>query len=72
MVSQVQPEAVSADRRGCQSDEITAVAKLLEMLSLKGCIVTLDALHCQRDVAQQIIAGRRLRLCPQGQPGHAA
>jgi predicted transposase YbfD/YdcC len=48
------------------------VAKLLEMLSLKGCIVTLDALHCQRDVAQQIIAGRRLRLCPQGQPGHAA
>ena len=53
-----------------KSNEITAVPKLLEMLSLKGGIVTLDALNCQRDIARQI----RWRLCPgaQRQPGHAA
>ncbi len=38
-----------------KSNEITAVPKLLEMLSLKGCIVTVDALNCQRDIARQII-----------------
>ena len=38
-----------------KSNEITAVPKLLAMLSLKGCIVTVDALNCQRDIAQQII-----------------
>jgi hypothetical protein len=30
-----------------KSNEITAVAKLLEMLSLKGTIVTTDALDCR-------------------------
>src|ERR1035437_1609402 len=38
-----------------KSNEITAVPKLLEMLSLKGCIVTVDALNCQRAIARQII-----------------
>jgi len=38
-----------------KSNEITAVPKLLEMLSLKGTIVTVDALNCQRDIAQKII-----------------
>ena len=38
-----------------KSNEITAVPKLLEMLSLKGTIVTADALNCQRDIAQQIV-----------------
>jgi predicted transposase YbfD/YdcC len=38
-----------------KSNEITAVPKLLAMLSLKGCIVTVDALNCQRDIAQQIV-----------------
>ena len=38
-----------------KSNEITAVPKLLEMLSLKGTIVTTDALNCQRAVAQQIV-----------------
>src|SRR6202021_1767007 len=37
-----------------KSNEITAVPKLLAMLSLKGAIVTTDALNCQRDIAQQI------------------
>ena len=39
-----------------KSNEITAVPKLLQMLSLKGCVVTVDALNCQRDIARQIVA----------------
>jgi hypothetical protein len=38
-----------------KSNEITAVPKLLKMLSLKDTIVTVDALNCQRTIAQQII-----------------
>lgn len=38
-----------------KSNEITAVPKLLEMLSLKGCVVTAGALNCQRDIARQIV-----------------
>ena len=38
-----------------KSNEITAVPKLLKMLCLKGTIVTVDALNCQREIAQQII-----------------
>jgi len=38
-----------------RSNEITAVPKLLEMLSLQGTNVTTDALNCQRAIAQQIV-----------------
>lgn len=38
-----------------KSNEITAVPKLLAMLSLKGCTVTVDALNCQRTIASQIV-----------------
>ena len=38
-----------------KSNEITAVPKLLAMLSLKGTIVTADALNCQRAIARQIV-----------------
>jgi predicted transposase YbfD/YdcC len=38
-----------------KSNEITAVPKLLQMLSLKDAIVTVDALNCQRAIAQQIV-----------------
>lgn len=37
-----------------KSNEITAVPKLLELLTLKGRIVTLDAMHCQRATAAAI------------------
>ena len=37
-----------------KSNEITAIPKLLERLELKGCIVTLDAMGCQRAIAEQI------------------
>ena len=38
-----------------KSNEITAVPKLLVMLSLKGTIVTAGALNCQRSIAEQIV-----------------
>jgi Transposase DDE domain len=38
-----------------KSNEITAVPKLLEMLTQKGTIVTADALNCQRAIAGQIV-----------------
>jgi predicted transposase YbfD/YdcC len=38
-----------------KSNEITAVPKLLKLLSLEGCTVTVDALNCQRTIAQQVI-----------------
>ena len=40
-----------------KSNEITAVPELLKRLELKGCIVTVDAMNCQRETAQQIHRG---------------
>jgi predicted transposase YbfD/YdcC len=39
-----------------KSNEITAVPKLLALLSLQGTIVTADAMHCQRAVAEQVVS----------------
>ena len=38
-----------------KSNEITAIPELLKVLNLKGCIVTLDAMGCQKKIAKQII-----------------
>lgn len=38
-----------------KSNEITAVPELLDALVLKGCIVTLDAMGCQKEIAANII-----------------
>lgn len=38
-----------------KSNEIPAVPKLLELLEISGCIVTADALHCQKKTAQAVI-----------------
>jgi predicted transposase YbfD/YdcC len=38
-----------------KSNEITAIPLLLELLELKGCIVTIDAMGCQREIAARII-----------------
>jgi predicted transposase YbfD/YdcC len=37
-----------------KSNEITAIPELLRLLSLKGCTVTIDAMGCQKEIAQQI------------------
>ena len=39
-----------------KSNEITAVPELLRALELRGCIVTTDAMGCQKKIAKQIVA----------------
>jgi len=39
-----------------KSNEITAIPELLRVLALEGCIVTVDALGCQTDIAATIVA----------------
>ena len=38
-----------------KSNEITAIPKLLRILDLNGCIVTIDAMGCQKKIAKEII-----------------
>src|SRR3954449_5909661 len=38
-----------------KSNEIVAIPKLLDMLSIEGAIVTLDAMGCQRAIARKIL-----------------
>jgi predicted transposase YbfD/YdcC len=38
-----------------KSNEIVAIPKLLNMLAIEGAIITIDAMGCQRDIAQQVI-----------------
>ncbi len=38
-----------------KSNEIVAIPKLLNMLQIEGAIVTIDAMGCQREIAQKII-----------------
>ncbi len=55
-----------------KSNEITAIPQLLE---LHGCIVTIDAMGCQREIAQRITrteehpGRRRLHAGGEGEPG---
>jgi predicted transposase YbfD/YdcC len=38
-----------------KSNEITAIPALLDLLELSGCIVTIDAIGCQKEIAQKIV-----------------
>jgi predicted transposase YbfD/YdcC len=38
-----------------KSNEIVAIPKLLDMLAIERAIITIDAMGCQRDIAQKII-----------------
>jgi len=38
-----------------KSNEITAIPKLLRFLCLQGCIVTIDAIGCQKEIVRQIV-----------------
>jgi predicted transposase YbfD/YdcC len=38
-----------------KSNEITAIPKLLRVLELSGCIVTIDAMGCQKKIAKEVI-----------------
>ena len=50
-----------------KSNEITAIPELLRLLDLKGCLVSIDAMGCQRDIAQKIVdAGGEYLLAVKG------
>jgi predicted transposase YbfD/YdcC len=54
-----------------KSNEITAIPLLLELLDLKGCTVTIDAMGCQKEIASAI-RGRDadyVRAVKDNQPG---
>ncbi len=36
-------------------NEIVAIPKVLELLAIKGCVVTIDAMGCQKEIASQIV-----------------
>lgn len=41
---------------GARSNEVTAIPRLIELLDLRGCVVTIDAAGCQKETAAQIVA----------------
>jgi predicted transposase YbfD/YdcC len=40
-----------------KSNEITAIPKLLDILDVSGCLVTIDAMGCQKEIAEKIVDG---------------
>ena len=38
-----------------KTNEIPAVKELIEMLDVKGSIITADAMHCQKETAETIV-----------------
>ena len=40
---------------GSKSNEITSIPELLDLIAIKGCIITIDAMGCQRAIAKKII-----------------
>jgi len=38
-----------------KSNEITAIRQLLDLLAIKGAIVTIDAMGCQTKIAEKIV-----------------
>jgi predicted transposase YbfD/YdcC len=41
-----------------KSNEITALPKLLSMLQIEGCIISVDAMGCQKEIAKQIVEAK--------------
>jgi predicted transposase YbfD/YdcC len=54
-----------------KSNEITAIPRLLEMLDIKGCVVTIDAMGCQKEIAKKIVEqeGHYVLAVKDNQPG---
>jgi predicted transposase YbfD/YdcC len=40
-----------------KSNEITAIPRLLELIDVSGALVTIDAMGCQKEIAQKIVDG---------------
>lgn len=43
------------EKVSAKSNEITAIPELLDALSLEGCLVSIDAMGCQRAIAEKIV-----------------
>lgn len=41
-----------------KSNEITAIPRLLKLLEITGCLVTIDAMGCQKEIARQIVESK--------------
>jgi predicted transposase YbfD/YdcC len=58
-------------RTAAKSNEITAIPQLIAMLDLKGSIVTIDAMGCQKEIARDILnAGADYVLSLKGNQGN--
>lgn len=54
-----------------KSNEITAIPQLLQLLNLEGCLVTIDAIGCQTEIARQIVEqGGDYLLAVKANQGH--
>lgn len=38
-----------------KSNKITAIPKLLDLINIEECIITIDAIGCQKDIAKKIV-----------------
>jgi hypothetical protein len=53
-----------------KSNEIKAIPALLKVLDLKGCIITIDAMGCQKEIAKTAVARKvDYILAVKGRPG---
>lgn len=54
-----------------KSNEITAIPKLLQLLELKDCIVSIDAMGCQKEIAKKVVQKKAdyLLMVKNNQPG---
>ena len=43
-----------------KSNEITAIPELLELLEIRSCLITIDAMGCQREIAKKIVDKKRI------------
>ncbi len=50
-------QCLSLGQLACEqkSNEITIIPQLLDLITLKGCVVTTDAMGCQKAIAQKVI-----------------
>jgi hypothetical protein len=44
------------------SNEITAIPKLLDLLDLRSCLMSIDAMGCQKAIAQKVIEKKGISL----------
>ena len=47
--------SIGQEQVGPKSNEIKAIPRLIEVLDLKDCIVTIDAMACQHDIVRKLV-----------------